>query len=137
MCQMFVHNLHAIQHNSSHHSIHPNSSRRSIHHESTTCQFFKPVPLALIPEFPSLFLISSFQDLRYQFSTFYLCMSLWHLWILWTVLWISHCSLYSFLCLRLKAHSWTMTCSDCLCQTIACRCSCLHCSLVENVLHCT
>ena len=147
MCHVFVHNLRAIQHDSSHHFIHPNSSRRSIRQdsiprESTTCQWHKPVPFALIPQFPSMFLTSSFQDLKYPFSRFYLCMSLWHLWILcshsWflgTVLWIFLGSLYSFLCLRLEAHSRTMTCSDCLCQTIACRCSCLHCILVENVLH--
>ena len=49
MCHTFVHNLHAIQQNSSHHSVHPNSSRRSIlhdsvRHESTTCQWHKHVP---------------------------------------------------------------------------------------------
>ena len=62
---------------------------------------------------------------------FYPCASLWHLWFLWIFLWIFPCSLYSYLC----PHSWTMTCSVCPCQTIACLCSCVHCSLVENVLH--
>ena len=45
------------------------------------------------------------------------------------------CFLDSFLCLWLKAHSWTMTCFDCVCQTINCQLFCLPCSLVENVLH--
>ena len=108
-CHTFLPILRAIQQKSSRHSIPPNPSARN-------------------PEFPSLRLISSFQDLRHQFSRFYPCKSLWHLWILRTVLWIPPCSLYSFLCL----HSWTMTCSVCLCQTIACLCSCVRCSLVEK-----
>ena len=66
-------------------------------------QRHKPVPYELIPDFPNLFLISSFQDLRYRFSVFYRCLSLWklgsHLGFLWTSLWIFHCSLYPFLCL--------------------------------------
>ena len=51
------------------------------------------------------------------------------------LLWIFLCFLYSCLCLRMRAHSWTITCSVCLCHTIACLCFCVHCSLVENVLH--
>ena len=129
-CHTFVPHLRARQH-SSHHSIHQNSSHHSlrqdsIHHDSTNCQWDVCVQ---IPEFPTL--ISSFQDLRDQLSMFYPCASLWHLWFLWTFLWVSPCSLYSFLC----PHSWTMTRSVCPCQTIPCLCSCVHCSLVENVLH--
>ena len=75
MCCTFVRNLRAFQHHSSHRSRRPNSSRRSIRqdsirHEYTTSQWYKPSPFALIPEFPSLFLISSFQDLRYPYSMF-------------------------------------------------------------------
>ena len=108
MCCTSVRNLNAIQHQSSYHSIHPNSSCRSVRqdsipHESTTSQWYKPVPSGLIPDFPSLFLISSFQDLWYPFSVFYRCLSLWnlgsHLWFLRTSLWICHCSICSFLCL--------------------------------------
>ena len=87
---------------------------------------------------PACFLISNFQDLTYHISRYYLCLSLLklgsHLGFLWTSLWIFHCFLYSFLCLWLKAHSWTMTFLGCLCLTIACQRSCLHCSLVENLL---
>ena len=71
-----------------------------------------------IPECLSFSLISSFQDMRYQFSRFYPCVSLWHLWFLWIVLWMFPGSLHSFLC----PHTWTMTCSVCLCQAIACLC---------------
>ena len=80
-------------------------------------------------------------NLRNQLSMFCPCASLWHLgshfWFLWFFLWMSPCFLYSCLCLRMKAHSWTMTCSVCLCHTISCLCFCVHCSLVENVLHST
>ena len=108
MCHTFAHNLHAIQPNSSHHFIHPDSSRRSIrqdsiHHEFTTCQWYKHVPFALIPEFPSLFLISSFEDLRYQFSMFYPCMTLLHLWNLWILL--SICPRFSLLLPLLEIES--------------------------------
>ena len=41
--------------------------------------------------------------------------------------------LYLFLRLWLRTHSWTMTCLDCLCQTVACPRSCLRCSLVKTV----
>ena len=113
-CHTFVPNLRAIP------TIVPGKG-------SGTC-------LCRFPEFPSLCLISSFPDLINQFSMFYPCVSLWHhgshLWFLWTFLWIFPCSLISFLC----PHSWTMTCSACPCQTIACLCSCVHCSLVANVL---
>ena len=56
-------------------SVPPNSRSRSVrqdsvHRESMTCEWCKHVPFALIPEFPSLSLISSFQDLRYQFAMF-------------------------------------------------------------------
>ena len=73
MYHMFVHNLHAIQHNSNHHSIHPNSSRRSIHQdsiprESTTCQWTKPVQCALIPEFSEL--VSDFKFSRPEIPVF-------------------------------------------------------------------
>ena len=119
-CHTFVLNLRAIQRNSSHHSIPQNSSPRSIrhhsNHRSTKCQWDMSVQ---IPEIPSL--ISSFQVLRDQFSMFCPNASLWHLWflwiVLWIVLWIFPCSLYSHLC----PHSWTMTCSFCPCQTIACQ----------------
>ena len=86
-----------------------------------------------IPEWPSLPLISSFQDLRDQFSMCCPCVNLWHLWFLWIFFWLFPCYLYSYLC----PHSGTMTCSVCPCQTIACQCFCVHCSLVENVVHCT
>ena len=59
------------------------------------------------------------------FPTFCLCLSLWHLWPLDNPL-DSPSFSYFFLGLSLKVHSWTMTCSDCLCP-----CYCLHCSLVE------
>ena len=89
-CHTFVPNLRAIQQSSSHHSIHQNSSHRSIRHNSNhrsrKCQWDMSVQ---IPECPSLSLISSFQDLRDQFSMFYPCTSLWHLWFLWIFLWIS------------------------------------------------
>ena len=129
MCHTFAPNLRAIQQNSSH----PNSRRGSIrqdaiHHESMNCQWDMFVQIL---GFPSLSLISSLQDLRDKFSMFYPCVSLWHLWFLWTFLCIFPCSLYSLIC----PHSWTMNCSVCPCQSIACWCSCLHCSLVENVLH--
>ena len=63
--------LHAIQQNASHHSIHPNSSRRSIrqdsiHQESTTCQWHKHVPHALILVFDVL-------PLHEPFGTFVSC----------------------------------------------------------------
>ena len=46
---------------------------------------------------------------------------------------VFHCFLDLFLCLWWRTHSWTMTCLECLCLTLACQHSCLHCSLVENV----
>ena len=129
-CHTFVPNLRAIQQDSSHHSTHHNSSHRSIHrnssHFSKKDQSYRRMP---IPECPSLSPIASFQDLRDQFSMFCVCVSLWHLGSHFWFRWISPCFLYSM------AHSWTMTCSVCLCQTIACQRSCLHRSLVENVLH--
>ena len=110
------------------HKIRHHPLEDSIHHESINCQWDMFVQ---IPEFPSSSLISSFPDLRDQFSMFYPCVNLGHLgshlWFLWTFLWILPCFLYSC--------SWTMTCSVCPCQTIACLCSCVHCRLVENVLH--
>ena len=44
-------------------------------------------------------LVSDFEFPRpeKQFSTIYPCTSLWHLWFLWTFLWIFSCSLDSFL----------------------------------------
>ena len=62
-CHTFVHFLRAIHHDSSHHSIHQDS----IHHESMNRQWDM---FEQIREFPSLSLISSFQDLRDQFSMF-------------------------------------------------------------------
>ena len=44
-----------------------------------TSQRYQPVPSELIPDFPSWFLISSFQDLRYPLSMFNRCLSLWKL----------------------------------------------------------
>ena len=123
-CHTFGHNLRAIQPNSSQHSIHHDSS----HHETKSCQWDTPVQ---IPEFLNLSLISCFQDRANQFSRFYPCANVWHLRHLWMFFCICPYSPYSFLC----PHSWTMTCSVCPCQTIACLCSCVHCSLVENVLH--
>ena len=83
-CHTFVPSLRATQQNSSHHSIHQNSSHRSIRHNSNhrsrKCQCDMSVQ---IPECPSLPLISSFQDLRDQFSMFCPCANLWHLWFLW------------------------------------------------------
>ena len=83
-CRTFVPNLRAIQQNSSHNSIHQNSSHRSIRHHSKhrsrKCQWDMSVQ---IPECPSSPLISSFQDLRDQFSMFCPCANLWHLWFLW------------------------------------------------------
>ena len=83
----------------------PSFHSSGLHHESTTCQWYKHVPYALLPEFPSFILISNFQDLGYHFPMFYLCVSLWHLWIvcshswfLWTamrIFLIYHC--FSFL----------------------------------------
>ena len=71
-----------------------NSSHRPIrqhsNHRSWKCQWVMSVQ---IPEVPNLSLISSFQDLRDQFSMFYPRVSLWHLWFLWIFLWISPCSL--------------------------------------------
>ena len=76
-CHPFVPNLRAIQQNSSHHSIHQNSSHRSIRHRSNhrsrKCQWYMSVK---IPEFPSLSPISSFQNLRDQFSMFCPCVCL-------------------------------------------------------------
>ena len=40
-----------------------------------------------------------------------------------------------FFTFPVRPHSWTMTCYVCSCQTIACLCSCVHRSLVENALH--
>ena len=131
-CHTFVPNLRANQQNSSHHSTHQNSSHRSnrhnSNHRSRKDQWDTSVQ---IPECPSLPPISSFQDLRDQCSMFRLCVRLWHLgpqfWFLWISLWIFPRFLYSYLC----PHSWTVTCSVCLCHTIACQRSCLHCSLVK------
>ena len=71
-------------------SFHPSKLQPSFHsshsnHRSMKCQWNMSVQ---IPEFPSLSLISSFQDLRDQISMFYPCASLWHLWFLWIFLWI-------------------------------------------------
>ena len=120
-CHTFVPNLRAIQQNSSHHSIHQNSIHPSIRHHSNhrykKCQWYMPVQ---IPEFPSLSLISNFQDLRDRFSMVCPCATFWHIF---------------FSLLLALSHPWTVTCSVCLCHTIACQCFCVHCSLVENVLH--
>ena len=111
--------------NSSDHSI----RQDSIHHQSMNCQLEMCVQ---IPKFPNLSPTSSIQDLSVPFSMFCLCVSLWQLGsnfqFLWIFFWIFPCSLRSYLC----PHSWTMTCSVCPCQTIACLCSCVHCSLVEH-----
>ena len=58
--------------------------------------------------------------------------SLWHLGSHFWFLWIFLCFLHS--CLRMRTHSWTMTCPVCLCHTIAFLCSCVHCNLVERRL---
>ena len=96
-CHKLVTNLRALHQNSTHHPIHQNNSHHSIRHHSNhrsrKCQWDMFVQN---PEFPSLPLISSFQDLGDKFSTFYPCESLWHLWFLWTSLWIFPCFLYSF-----------------------------------------
>ena len=80
--------------------------------------------------FRSLSLIPSFQDLRDQLSMCCPRKRLWHLCSHFCILWFFPCVLCSYLC----PHSWTMTCSVWICQTIACLCSGVHCSLVENVL---
>ena len=116
-CHTFIPNFRAIQQKSTHHSIHQNSNHRSM-----KCWWDMSVH---VPKFPSLSPISSFQDVRDQFSMFCPCASLWRLG--------SH--LWFFLCSFRCPHSWTMICSVCPCQTIACLCSCVHCSLVDNVLH--
>ena len=131
----FVPNLRAIQQNSSR-----NSSHRSIHHRcnhhSRKCPWNMSVR---IPELPNLSPISSFQDLKDQLSMFRPCERLRHLgshfWFLWIFLWIFLYCPDSHLCLNVRAHSGTMTCSVCLCHTIACLCLCVHCNLVENVHH--
>ena len=60
--------------------------------ELTTCWWYQPFPFALIPEVPSMFPSSSFQDMRGPFPTCCLCTSLGHLcshsWFLWTIFWI-------------------------------------------------
>ena len=112
MCCTFVRNLHALQPNSSRYSIHHNSSHHFIHHDSShhetkNCQWATSVQ---IPEFLNLSLISSFQDLIDQFSMFFpLCDPLAPL---------------VPLDFPLDFHLF-----------IACQCFCVHCSLVENVLH--
>ena len=78
MCHTFVPNLRAIQQNSSHHSTHQNSIRRTIrqdviHQESMTCQWYKHVPSALVPEFPEL--VSDFKFSRPEMPVFD---GLWH-----------------------------------------------------------
>ena len=91
-CHTFVPNLRAIQQNSSHHSTHRNSS-----HRSKKDQWYRRVQ---IPQFPNLSPISSFQDLRDQFSMFCPCVSLWHLGshfcFLWIFLWIFFRFPYSY-----------------------------------------
>ena len=124
-CRKFDPNFHGIHPNSSH-SIHRFSSHH--HTRDCSCENFQWDTSLQILEFLSLSLISVFQDLINQFSRFYPCTSLWTLLIF---LMIFHYLLYSFLC----PHSWTMTCCVCPCQTIACLCSCVHCSLGENLLH--
>ena len=60
-------------------SFHPqNSSRRSSRQKNgVRAQWYKLVPFVLIPDFTSMSLSSSFQDLRLSFPTLHLCMSLW------------------------------------------------------------
>ena len=125
---------HSIQPTSSRHSIHPNSSRHSIrqdsiHHESTTCQWYKDVHWRRFLSFR----VSGFTFSRPEIPVLDVLPLHEPLAPLDPV----DCPLgfpLAFFTLSLCLHSWTMTCSACLCQAIACRCSCLHCSLVENVL---
>ena len=64
-CHTFVHNLRAIQPNSCHHSTQNNFICHDCRHQETNnCQWDTSVQ---IPVFPSLSLISSFQDLMVQF----------------------------------------------------------------------
>ena len=79
-------------------------------------------------EFLHLSLISGSQVRTDQFARFHPWTNLWHL---WTFLLICPHSPRSLLCHQ----SWTMTCFVCLCQMVACRCHCVQCSLVGNVLH--
>ena len=127
-CHTFVPRLRAIQQNSGHHSIH-----------QPTIVPFVTIPTIVpgcvsgttmsrfLSEFPSLPPMSSLQDLREKCSMFCPCVSFWYLWIVLRI--------FLFLKSFLGRHSWTMTYSVCLCHTIACLCSCVHCNLVENVLH--
>ena len=102
--------------------------KSSSHHESMKCQWDMFCADSWVSE-----LISDFEFSRPERPVFdvFPCANLWHLWFLWFFLWIFQCSRYSLLC----PHSWTVTCSVCLWQTIACLCSCVHCSLVEHVFH--
>ena len=99
-------------------SCHPTRSiRHHCNHCSTKRQWYRHVP---IPGFLNLSPFSSFQDLRDQFSMFCPCVSIWqlgsHFWFLWIFLRIFPCFLSFCLC----PHSWTMTCSVCLCHTTDC-----------------
>ena len=123
-CHTFIPYLRAIQRDSSHHFIHQNSSHRhNSNHRSMKCQWNMSVQ---IPEFPSLSLISSFQDLRDQFfDVLPLCEPLAPL------VPLDFALNYHLISLLLPLPSL----SHHALPDIACLCSCVHCSLVENVLH--
>ena len=126
----FVPNLRAIQQNFSH-STHRNSSHRSIHHRcnhhSRKCPWYMSVQLSSDFEFS--------RPERPAFDVSPLCTPL----APWFALLVPLDFPLDFpvlsLLLPVRAHSGTMTCSVCLCHTIACLCLCVHCNLVENVHH--
>ena len=125
-CHRFDPDPHATQSHSSHHSIHRNSSHH--HTKNCPCRNCQWDTSVQIPRFLKLSLVSDFQDRIGLFSTFYSCTNLCNLGMF---LWIFTYSPFCLLC----PHSWTMTCPVCLCQMISCRCVCVHCNLVEHMLH--
>ena len=125
-CHKFDPNLHVIQPNSNHHSIHRNSSHHHI--RICPCKNYQWDTSVQIPVFLKLSLVSGFRNWTHQFSRLETLVRTFG-----TFGTFGFCPHFPFFfqC----PHSWTMTCSVCLCQTIACLCSCVHCSLIEHVLH--
>ena len=93
-----------------------------------------------IPECPSLPPISSFQDLTDQLSMFCTCVSLLAFWFALLVpldVPLDFDVLSSLV--PLPENEGSLLDHDLLCLPLPydCLCLCVHCSLVENVLHCT